>query len=145
MWIAKFQNLCTYYLNKKKKLSSFRSGTGARDFTPLNVSAENLFENVVELPPIPCSESLSEQSQGTRVSTSTHRVPTVTPGAKKRKVDSSHDFYESMQKCLGAVGKKTVNETFAAFIASELDNLPCPKQQAAIRCKLCYTLFDCLE
>ncbi|GFS58011.1 hypothetical protein TNCV_3124831 [Trichonephila clavipes] len=47
-----------------------------------------------------------------------------------------------MEKCLGAVGKKTVNETFAAFIASELDNLPCPKQQVAARRKLCATLFD---
>ncbi|GFY50004.1 hypothetical protein TNIN_349371 [Trichonephila inaurata madagascariensis] len=94
--IAKFQNLSTYYRNEKKKLSSFRSGTGARDFvpkwehfarlqflddtiepldstsnlnymeleikaTPLNVSAEDVFENVVELPPIPCSEFQSEQ------------------------------------------------------------------------------------
>ncbi|GFT13160.1 hypothetical protein TNCV_4295471 [Trichonephila clavipes] len=77
--IAKFQNLHTYYRNEKKKLSSFRSGTGARYFvpkwehfarlqflddtikpldstsnldymeleinaTPLNVSAEDLFE-----------------------------------------------------------------------------------------------------
>ncbi|GFX22001.1 hypothetical protein TNCV_2429081 [Trichonephila clavipes] len=57
-------------------------------------------------------------------------VTTSTPRAKKRKVESSQEaFYESMEKCLGAVGKKTVNETFAAFIASELDNLPCPKQQ----------------
>ncbi|GFT61661.1 hypothetical protein TNCV_4050421 [Trichonephila clavipes] len=89
--------------------------------TPLNVSAENLFEreNVEEPPPNPCSESQIKQTQGTRVSTS-----------REKKVDSSHeDFYESMQKCLGAVGKKTVNETFAVFIASELDNLPCPKQQ----------------
>ncbi|GFY07405.1 hypothetical protein TNCV_5085901 [Trichonephila clavipes] len=153
--IVKFQNLCTFYRNEKKKLS-FRSGTGARDFvaqwehfaplqflddtikpldstsnldymelkinaTPLNVSAEDLFENVVEPPSIPCSESQSEQPQGTRVSTSTPRASTVTPRVKKRKVDSSHeDFYET----------------------SELDNLPCPKQQAAIRRKLCYTLFD---
>ncbi|GFW55264.1 hypothetical protein TNCV_116501 [Trichonephila clavipes] len=96
----------------------------------LNVSDDDLFENVVELPLISYSESQSEQPQGIRVFTSTHPVSTSTPGAKKRKVDSSHeDFYESMQKCLGAVGKKTVNETFAAFIASELDNLPCPKQQ----------------
>ncbi|GFY47296.1 hypothetical protein TNIN_27431 [Trichonephila inaurata madagascariensis] len=158
--IVKFQNLCTYYRNEKKKPSSFRSGTGARDFVPkwehfaplqflddtikpldstsnldymvleinataLNVRAEDLFENVEEPPAIPCSESQSEQPQG---------CPTQ---PKKRKVDSSHeDFYESMQKCLGAVGKKT---------PSELDNLPRPKQQAAIRRKLCYTLFNCLE
>ncbi|GFU36922.1 hypothetical protein TNCV_2670961 [Trichonephila clavipes] len=32
--IAKFQNLRTYYRNEKKKLSSFRSGTDARDFVP---------------------------------------------------------------------------------------------------------------
>ncbi|GFY72236.1 retrovirus-related Pol polyprotein from type-1 retrotransposable element R2 [Trichonephila inaurata madagascariensis] len=31
---AKFQNLRTYYRNEKKKLSSFTSGTGARDFAP---------------------------------------------------------------------------------------------------------------
>ncbi|GFX01601.1 hypothetical protein TNCV_3971011 [Trichonephila clavipes] len=87
-------------------------------------------ENVEEPPPIPCRKSQSEQPQGTRVSTST-------PGAKKRKVASSHeDFSKRMQNCSGAVGKKTINETFAAFIASELDNLPCPKQQAAIRHKL---------
>ncbi|GFV88590.1 hypothetical protein TNCV_1244001 [Trichonephila clavipes] len=151
--IAKFQNLHTYYRNEKKKLSSFRSGTGARDLVPrwehfarlqflddtiepldstlnldymelevnatsLNVSDEELFENVVELPPIPYSESQSEQLQGIRVFTSTPPVSTSTPRAKKRKVDSSHEaFYESMQKCLGAEGKKkTLNETFAAFI-----------------------------
>ncbi|GFW89509.1 hypothetical protein TNCV_1514601 [Trichonephila clavipes] len=80
------------------------------------------------------------------VTTSTPRVSTSTPRAKKRKVESSQEaFYESMQKCLGAVGKKTVNETFAAFIASELDNLPWPKQQVAVRRKLCATLFECLE
>ncbi|GFY73562.1 hypothetical protein TNIN_21651 [Trichonephila inaurata madagascariensis] len=54
--------------------------------TPLNVSAEDLFENVGEPPPIPCSESQSEQLQGTRVST-------VTSRAKKRKVDSSHEDF----------------------------------------------------
>ncbi|GFY56904.1 hypothetical protein TNIN_354241 [Trichonephila inaurata madagascariensis] len=98
--------------------------------TPLNVSAEDVFENVMELPPIPCSESQSEQPQGARVSPST-------PRAKKRKVDNSRAaFYESMQKCLGAVGKKTANEIFAALIASELDSLPCPKQQRAIRLKI---------
>ncbi|GFY77095.1 MADF domain-containing protein [Trichonephila inaurata madagascariensis] len=87
IYTAKFQNL----RNEKKKLSSFTSGTGARDFapkwehftclqflddtiepldstsnldymepeinaTPLNVSMEDAFQNVVELPPIPCSE-----------------------------------------------------------------------------------------
>ncbi|GFY64493.1 uncharacterized protein TNIN_31241 [Trichonephila inaurata madagascariensis] len=31
---AKFQNLRTYYRNEKKKLSSFTSVTGARDFAP---------------------------------------------------------------------------------------------------------------
>ncbi|GFX84354.1 hypothetical protein TNCV_4134641 [Trichonephila clavipes] len=94
--------------------------------TSLNVSDEDLFENVVELPPIPNSESQSELPQGIRVFNSTPRVSTSTPRAKKkRKVDSSQEaFYQSMQQCLGDVGKKTVNETFAAFIASELDNLP---------------------
>ncbi|GFU45183.1 hypothetical protein TNCV_4236171 [Trichonephila clavipes] len=42
--------------------------------TPLNVSAEDLFENFIEPPSIPCRESESEQPQGTRVSTSTPRV-----------------------------------------------------------------------
>ncbi|GFS31274.1 uncharacterized protein TNIN_134801 [Trichonephila inaurata madagascariensis] len=152
----KCQNLRTYYRNKKKKLSSFTSETGPRDFvpkwehftrlqflddtiepldstsnldymeleinaTPLNVSTEDTFQNVVELPPNPCSE----QPQGARVSTST-------PQAKKRKVDNSHEaFYESMQKCLGTVGEKAANQNFAALIASELDSLPCPKQQRA--------------
>ncbi|GFS64119.1 hypothetical protein TNIN_80421 [Trichonephila inaurata madagascariensis] len=119
--IAKFQNLRTYYHNERKKLSSFRSGTGARGFvpkwehfarlqflddtikpliTPLNVIAEDLFENFVEPPLIPCSQSQSEQPQGIRKSTSTPRV-------KNRKVDSSHeDFYESMQKCFGLWAKK---------------------------------------
>ncbi|GFY67339.1 hypothetical protein TNIN_162691 [Trichonephila inaurata madagascariensis] len=180
---CEFQNLRTYYRNEKKKLSSFRRGTGARDLVPkwehfahlqflddtikpldstsnldymkLEINAvrifpsdvvEDLFENVVEPPSIPCSESQSEQPQWTRVSTSTPRLSTVTPLAKNRKVDSSHeDFYEIMLECLGIVGKKTVNETFATFIASELDILPCSKQQAAIRRKLCYTIFDCLE
>ncbi|GFX84346.1 hypothetical protein TNCV_4134561 [Trichonephila clavipes] len=112
--------------------------------TSLNVSDEDLFENVVELPPIPNSESQSELPQGIRVFNSTPRVSTSTPRAKNRKVDSSQEaFYQSMQQCLGDVGKKTVNETFAAFIASELDNLPCSKQQVAIRRKLCNTLFEC--
>ncbi|GFV81025.1 hypothetical protein TNCV_2270091 [Trichonephila clavipes] len=235
--IANFKNLRTYYRNEKQKLSSFRSGTGARDLVPkwehfarlqflddaikpldsisnldnmelevnatsLNVSDEDLFEKVVELPPIPNrAPSESELPQRIRVftstpvspstppvttstspvttstppvttstppvttstppvipstppvttstppgTTSTPRVSTSTPRAKKRKVESSQEaFYESMQKCLGAVGKKTVNETFAAFIASKLDNLPYPKQQVAVRRKLCATLFECLE
>ncbi|GFX46431.1 hypothetical protein TNCV_238931 [Trichonephila clavipes] len=121
--------------------------------TSLNVSDEDLFENVVELPPIPNrAPSQSELPQrirvftSTPVSTSTPHVTTSTPRAKKRKVESSQEaFYESMQKCLRAVGKKTVNETFASFIASELDNLPCPKQQVAVRRKLCATLLECLE
>ncbi|GFX46002.1 RNase H domain-containing protein [Trichonephila clavipes] len=122
--------------------------------TSLNVSDEDLFENDVELPPIPNrAPSESELPQRVRVFTSTPPVTTSTPPlttstprAKKRKVESSQEaFYESMEKCLGAVGKKTVNETFAAFIASELDNLPCPKQQVAARRKLCATLFECLE
>ncbi|GFU27319.1 hypothetical protein TNCV_594041 [Trichonephila clavipes] len=186
--IAKFKNLRTYYRNEKQKLSSFRSGTGARDLVPkwehfarlqflddtiqpldsisnldnmelevnatsLNVSDEDI-ENVVELPPIPNrAPSESELPQRIRVFTSTPpvttsipQVSTSTPRAKKRKVESSQEaFYENMEKCLGAVGKKTVNETFAAFIASELDNLPCPKQQVAARRKLCATLFECLE
>ncbi|GFY56662.1 MADF domain-containing protein [Trichonephila inaurata madagascariensis] len=149
---AKFQNLRTYYRNEKKKLSSFTSGTGARDFapkwehftrlqflddtiesldstsnldymeleinaTPLNVSTEDAFQNVVELPPIPCSEQL----QGARVSpstplmspstplmsTSTPLLSTSKPQAKKRKVDNSREaFYESMQKCLGLWARK---------------------------------------
>ncbi|GFW38657.1 MADF domain-containing protein [Trichonephila clavipes] len=148
--IAKFKNLRTYYRNEKQKLSSFRSGTGARDLVPkwehfarlqflddtiqpldsisnldnmeLEVNAD-LFENDVELPPIP-NRAPSESELPQRI-----RVFTSTPRAKKRKVESSQEaFYESMEKCLGAVGKKTVNETFAPFIASELDNLPCPKQ-----------------
>ncbi|GFY11885.1 hypothetical protein TNCV_4973851 [Trichonephila clavipes] len=136
VYIAKFKNLRTYYRNEKQKLSSFRSGTGARDLVPkwehfarlqflddtikpldsisnldnmelevnatsLNVSDEDLFENVVELPPIP-NRAPSESELPQRI-----RVFTSTPRAKKRKVESSQEaFYESMQKCLGAVGKK---------------------------------------
>ncbi|GFW89954.1 hypothetical protein TNCV_864841 [Trichonephila clavipes] len=105
--IAKFKNIRTYYCNEKQKLSSFRSGTGARDLVPkwehfarlqflddtikpldsisnlnnmelevnatsLNVSDEDLFENVVELPPIPDrAPSESELPQRIRVFTST--------------------------------------------------------------------------
>ncbi|GFS95606.1 hypothetical protein TNCV_885771 [Trichonephila clavipes] len=47
--------------------------------TSLNVSDEDLFENVVELPPIPYSESQSELPQGIRVFTSTPRMSTSTP------------------------------------------------------------------
>ncbi|GFX15071.1 hypothetical protein TNCV_4898381 [Trichonephila clavipes] len=95
--------------------------------TSLNVSDEDLFENDVELPPIPNrAPSESELPQRVRVFTSTPPVTTSTPPvttstpplttstprAKKRKVESSQEaFYESMEKCLGAVGKKTVNET----------------------------------
>ncbi|GFY58367.1 MADF domain-containing protein [Trichonephila inaurata madagascariensis] len=174
---AKFQNLRTYYRNEKKILSSFTSGTGARDFapkwehftrlqflddtiepldstsnldymeleinaTPLNVSMEDAFQNVMELPPIPCSE----EPQGARVSPSTPLLSTSKPKAKKRKVDNSREaFYESMQKCLGAVGEKTVNDNFTSLIASELNSVPCPKKQRAIRFKLYKTLFECLE
>ncbi|GFY58945.1 hypothetical protein TNIN_4491 [Trichonephila inaurata madagascariensis] len=112
--------------------------------TVLNVSVstevEDLFETIVEPLPIPCSGSqISQLPQGTRVSTST-------PQAKKRKVNSNHEeFYDSMQKCLGAVDKKTIIETFAAFIASELDNLPCPKQQAAIHAKDGHFFLDYLQ
>ncbi|GFY66278.1 hypothetical protein TNIN_484751 [Trichonephila inaurata madagascariensis] len=124
--------------------------------TPLNVSMEDAFQNVVELPPIPCSE----EPQGARVSPSTPLMSPSTPlmspstpllstskpKAKKRKVDNSREaFYESMQKCLGAVGKKTVNDNFASLIASELNSVPCPKKQRAIRFKLYKTLFECLE
>ncbi|GFY58197.1 hypothetical protein TNIN_192731 [Trichonephila inaurata madagascariensis] len=42
-------------------------------------------ENVVELPPIPCSEFLSEQPQGARVSPSTPLMSTSKPRAKKKK------------------------------------------------------------
>ncbi|GFW95710.1 hypothetical protein TNCV_19411 [Trichonephila clavipes] len=42
--------------------------------TSLNLSDEDLSENVVELPPIPYSESQSEQPQGIRVFTSTPRA-----------------------------------------------------------------------
>ncbi|GFT75782.1 hypothetical protein TNCV_3125701 [Trichonephila clavipes] len=88
-----------------------REVAGTRSF--LDASDED-FENVVELPPIPYSESQTEQPQRIRVfssippvSTSIPWVSTSTPRAKKRKVDISHEaFYESMQKCLGAVGKK---------------------------------------
>ncbi|GFW79608.1 hypothetical protein TNCV_1428681 [Trichonephila clavipes] len=129
--------------NEKQKLTSFRSGTGARDLVPkwehfarlqflddtiqpldsisnldnmelevnvtsLNVSDEDLFENDVELPPIPNrAPSESELPQRIRVFTSTPPVTTSTPRARKRKVESSQEaFYESMEKCLGAVGKK---------------------------------------
>ncbi|GFU95845.1 DDE_3 domain-containing protein [Trichonephila clavipes] len=188
--IAKFKNLRTYYRNEKQKLSSFRSGTGARDLVPkwehfarfqflddtiqpldsisnldnmeLEVNATSLNgPSESELPQrirvftsTPVSTSTPPVTTSTPpvttstppVTTSTPPVTTSTPRAKKRKVESSQEaFYESMQKCLGAVGKKTVNETFAAFIASELDNLPCPKQQVAVRRKLCATLFECLE
>ncbi|GFT20740.1 MADF domain-containing protein [Trichonephila clavipes] len=90
--------------------------------TSLNVSDEDLFENDVELPPIPNrAPSESELPQRVRVFTSTPPVTTSTPPlttstpplttstprAKKRKVESSQEaFYESMEKCLGAVGKK---------------------------------------
>ncbi|GFX47079.1 hypothetical protein TNCV_4664051 [Trichonephila clavipes] len=131
--IAKFKNLRTYYRNEKQKLSSFRSGTGARDLVPkwehfarlqflddtiqpldsisnldnmeLEVNAD-LFENDVELPPIPNrAPSESELPQRIRVFTSTPPEPkNLEP---KRKVESSQEaFYET----------------------SELDNLPCPKQ-----------------
>ncbi|GFX43192.1 hypothetical protein TNCV_2712361 [Trichonephila clavipes] len=85
--------------------------------TSLNVSDEDLFENVVELPPIPNRAlSQSELPQGIRVftstpvststppvttstppvTTSTPRVSTSTPRAQKRKVESSQEaFYEN--------------------------------------------------
>ncbi|GFY51765.1 hypothetical protein TNIN_243631 [Trichonephila inaurata madagascariensis] len=123
MHCAKFQNLHTYYRKEKKKILTFRSETGAEDFvpmwkhfarlqflddtinpTPLNVSVSteaNLFETIVEPPPIPCSGSqISQLPQGTRVSTS----------SQKRKVNSNHEeFYDRKQTCFGAVDKKTVN------------------------------------
>ncbi|GFX33905.1 hypothetical protein TNCV_3963141 [Trichonephila clavipes] len=90
--------------------------------TSLNVRDEDLFENDVELPPIPNrAPSESKLPQRVRVFTSTPPVTTSTPPvttstpplttstprAKKRKVESSQEaFYESMEKCLGAVGKK---------------------------------------
>ncbi|GFW61154.1 hypothetical protein TNCV_4509761, partial [Trichonephila clavipes] len=121
--IAKFKNLRTYYHNEKQKLSSFRSGTGARDLVPkwehfarlqflddnskpldstsnldnmelevnatsLNVSDEDLFENVVELPPIPNrAPSQSELPQRIRVFTSTP-VSTSTPHTSSQKKKS---------------------------------------------------------
>ncbi|GFY60401.1 hypothetical protein TNIN_23621 [Trichonephila inaurata madagascariensis] len=76
------------------------------------------------------------------MSTSTPLLST----SKPRKVDNSREaFYESMQKCLGAVGEKTANQNFAALIASELDSVPCPKKQRAVRLKLYKTLVECLE
>ncbi|GFW22622.1 hypothetical protein TNCV_2764341 [Trichonephila clavipes] len=55
--------------------------------TSLNVSDEDLFENVVELPPIPNrAPSQSELPQGIRVFTST-------PRAKKRKVENSQEAF----------------------------------------------------
>ncbi|GFY39528.1 hypothetical protein TNIN_377091 [Trichonephila inaurata madagascariensis] len=74
------------------------------------MSAWRIIQNVVELPPIPCSE----EPQGARVSPSTPLMSPSTPllstskpKAKKRKVDNSREaFYESMQKCLGLWRKK---------------------------------------
>ncbi|GFY46935.1 hypothetical protein TNIN_52851 [Trichonephila inaurata madagascariensis] len=139
--IAKFQNLRTYYRKEKKKLSTFRSGTGAEDFvpkwepfarlqflddtinpvestsnldymeleidaTPLNVSVstdEDLFETIVESPPIPCSGSqISHLQQGTRVST-------VTPKAKKKSRQESRRVLRQHTKMLGGCGKKKKN------------------------------------
>ncbi|GFV16699.1 hypothetical protein TNCV_4418861 [Trichonephila clavipes] len=92
--IAKFKNLRTYYRNEKQKLSSFRV-----EQTSLNVSDEDLFENDVELPPIPNrAPSESELPQRVRVftstpvttstppvTTSTPPLTTSTPRAKKKK------------------------------------------------------------
>ncbi|GFY64894.1 hypothetical protein TNIN_8021 [Trichonephila inaurata madagascariensis] len=137
---AKFQNLRTYYRNEKKKLSSFTSGTGARDFapkwehftrlqflddtiepldstsnldymeleinaTPLNVSMEDAFQNVVELPPIPCSE----EPQGARVSPSTPLMSPSTPllstsKPKEKKERSTTVVKPSMKACKNAWG-----------------------------------------
>ncbi|GFU95747.1 hypothetical protein TNCV_4889361 [Trichonephila clavipes] len=47
--------------------------------TSMNVSDEDLFENVLELPPILYSESQSELPQGIRVFISTTRMSTSTP------------------------------------------------------------------
>ncbi|GFR21750.1 uncharacterized protein TNCT_701371 [Trichonephila clavata] len=64
------------------------------------------------------------QSAATRT-----RVFACTPRAKKRKLGADEQFYNIMQTCLGSMGKKTVNDTFEAYIAFELDNLPCPKRK----------------
>ncbi|GFY68853.1 hypothetical protein TNIN_228761 [Trichonephila inaurata madagascariensis] len=91
--------------------------------TPLNVSTEDVFENVVELPPIPCNEFQSEQPQGARVSPSK-------PPAKKEKLTTVVKIF--MKACKNAWGlwARKQSMRLAAFIASELDSLPCPKQQS---------------
>ncbi|GFQ69648.1 hypothetical protein TNCT_463431 [Trichonephila clavata] len=98
---------------------------------------EKLNEHATE-PPAPPSIPCCGSGSTTRDS--------VTPQGKKRKLKSSEEeFYEYMNKCLETFGKRTVNETFGAYIASELDNLPCPKRQAVLRCKIRKILTECLD
>ncbi|GFT83399.1 hypothetical protein TNCV_4051301 [Trichonephila clavipes] len=101
----------------------------------LSTGAQEVFyESIVEPPPIPCSGSGNTTKES------------VIPRGKKRNLRSlEKEFYKNMNNCLGAMGKKTVNETFGAYIASELDNLPCPKRQAAIRAKVCRFFLDSLQ
>ncbi|GFY60257.1 hypothetical protein TNIN_500151 [Trichonephila inaurata madagascariensis] len=95
---------------------------------------EELNEPVMEPPSIPCSGSGNTTKES------------VTPRGKKRNLRSlEEELYENMNNCLGAIGKKTVNEAFGAYIASEIDNLPCPKRQRAIRAKIVRVLLECLQ
>ncbi|GFQ70005.1 hypothetical protein TNCT_485811 [Trichonephila clavata] len=169
--IAKFQNLRTYYRKEKKKLTSFKSGTGVVDFVPkwehftrlqfledtinpvdstsnldymeLEINAYlriYLIEAVLDTPPsIPSGSKStgSELPQG-------ERVYACTPKVKRRKSDAQEQFHSRMQTCLESRGKKTVNENFATYMASELDSLPCPKRQAVIRAKLRNVLDECI-
>ncbi|GFY46305.1 hypothetical protein TNIN_62811 [Trichonephila inaurata madagascariensis] len=69
--------------------------SSARLKIPLNVSTEDVFENVVELPPIPCNEFQSEQPQGARVSPSK-------PRAKKERLTTVVKIF--MKACKNAWG-----------------------------------------
>ncbi|GFR28754.1 hypothetical protein TNCT_731101 [Trichonephila clavata] len=90
--------------------------------------SEDLIEAVLDTPPSIPSGSKSTGSE----------LP------QGERVYAQEQFHSRMQTCLESRGKKTVNENFATYMASELDSLPCPKRQAVIRAKLRNVLDECI-
>ncbi|GFV28923.1 hypothetical protein TNCV_3202831 [Trichonephila clavipes] len=130
-YALQFKNLRTYYRNEKQKLS-FRGNRGVIDLVPkmaniprcLPVPFDDTIQPLDSIsnldnmePEVNASPSESELPQRVRVCLLP--TPPVTPtlntsldhlntSSQKRKVESSQEaFYESMEKCLGAVGKNS--------------------------------------
>ncbi|GFS36245.1 hypothetical protein TNIN_414481 [Trichonephila inaurata madagascariensis] len=83
---------------------------------------EDAFQNVVELPPIPCSE----EPQGCPPQ---HLCcPPQNLKQKKESWQQSLKLSMKASKCLGAGGRKQGNDNFASLIASSL--IVCPAQRS---------------